>query len=166
MFQFLVETPAAAPASHPAPTSVLTGASLAGLIVVTVLLLTLIVFVIYRLVRALRRPELYGMNREAVKETWEQLEKMPEQGLMGAKLAVIEADKLLDMVLKSMFMPGETLGERLKVAAYKYPKLNQVWSAHKLRNQLVHDSSFEITTWQARAALIEYRRALKILNVV
>jgi len=165
MFQFLVET-SAPTAGVPSSLSKLTGASLVGLLVVALLLLTTIVFVIARLLRTLRRPELHGMNREAIKGTWEQLEKMPEQGLMGAKLAVIEADKLLDTVLKSMFMPGETLGERLKVAAYKYPRLNQVWSAHKLRNQLVHDSSFEITIWQARVALTEYRRALNTLNAL
>ena len=163
MFQFLVET---APTVAPTATAKLSNASVIGLVILVAVLFIVIVFIINRLVRALKRPELHGLDREAIKETWAQIEKMTEQGLMGAKLAVIEADKLLDMVLKGMFMPGETLGERLKVAAYKYPKLNQVWSAHKLRNQLVHDSSFEITVWQARAALIEYRRALKILNVV
>jgi len=85
---------------------------------------------------------------------------------MGAKLALLEADNLLDSGLKSIMMPGETLGERLKVAGYKYPNLKNVWWAHKLRNQLAHESSFQISQRQARQALDEFERALKTLNIL
>ena len=121
---------------------------------------------IYKLMRLLYRPELHGLNRQRIEEIWKQIEKTAEQGTMGAKLAVIEADKLLDGVLKSIMMPGETLGERLKTAGYKYPSLRQVWGAHRLRNQLVHDSAFDLTTSQARRALRDYQAALKTLNVM
>lgn len=119
-----------------------------------------------QLVKSMRRPELFGLSREKIKETWEEIEASPEHGLMGAKLAVIEADKLLDGVLRSMAFPGETMGERLKTAAYKYPDITKVWPAHKLRNQLVHDSTFELSVGQAKRALKDFERALKTLNVL
>ena len=124
------------------------------------------VFAVSRLVRFLRRPEMHGLSREAVAKQWAQIELLPDQGLIGAKLAVIEADKLLDGVLKSMMFPGETMADRLKVSAYKYPDIRQVWGAHKLRNQLVHDSAFELTARQAHYALKDYARALRTLNTL
>ena len=121
---------------------------------------------IQKLLRSLRRPEMYGMSRERVVETWAQILSTAEQGIMGAKLAVMEADKLLDAALKSMVLPGETLGERLKSAQYKYPDIRRVWGAHRLRNQLVHDSSFQISIGQAKRALKDYEAALKVLNIL
>lgn len=87
-------------------------------------------------------------------------------GDMGVKLAVIEADNLLDAALKSLVMPGDTLGERLKVACYKYPKLKNVWWAHKLRNNLVHDHSFRLHSSEAKRALGEFEKALKELKIL
>lgn len=129
--------------------------------------LILSVFVVFhRLLRALRRPDLHGLTRERVSHLWREIEKTSDNGLMGAKLAVIEADKLLDNALKSLMMPGETMGERLKTAGYKYPNIGRVWGAHRLRNQLVHDTTFEISTRQAKEALGDFRSAMRLLNVM
>lgn len=132
---------------------------------VVVVLVALIWFSIW-LKRRLTRPELIGLTREQVAARWQQIRQTSRQGLMGAKLAIMEADTLLDSGLKSMAMPGETLGERLKVACYKYPKLHNVWWAHKLRNQLAHEATFQISQRQAQQALDEFEKALKTLNVL
>lgn len=137
-----------------------------GLFILGVVLVTVSGIVIYRFARRLRRPELHGVTREQILKRWEQIEHTSTQGVMGAKLAIIEADKLLDHALRSMAMPGQTLGERLKSAAYRYPTIREVWGAHRLRNQLVHDTSFEIGNRQARQALDDFKAALKVLNVM
>jgi hypothetical protein len=116
--------------------------------------------------KILSRPELHGLTRERIREKWDEIERVSGQGVMGAKMGVVEADKLLDGVLKSLMMPGETMGERLKVASYKYPELRNVWFAHKLRNQIVHESTFELSERQAKAAIHEYKRALKVMHVL
>lgn len=133
-----------------------------GLIVMLVVLILCIRWVI----RRLSRPEMTGMSREAIAKRWVEIRKTSEQSVMGAKLALLEADTLLDAGLKSMMMPGETLGERLKVACYKYPKLRDVWWAHKLRNSMAHDATFQLTMGQARQAINEFEKALKTLNVL
>lgn len=121
---------------------------------------------IWKLKRLLTRPEMQGLTREQLAERWRQIRSMSQQqGLMGAKLALLEADTLLDSGLKSLMIPGTTLGERLKVACYKYPKLREVWWAHKLRNQLAHDATSNVSLRQIQEALNEFERALKILNV-
>ena len=116
--------------------------------------------------RRLTRPEMIGLSREEMKKRWIEVRKTSQQGLMGAKLAIMEADTLLDSGLKSMMMPGETLGERLKVACYKYPSLRNVWWAHKLRNSMAHEVSFQISSREAARAIDEFERALKTLNVM
>ncbi len=137
-----------------------------GLIILAFVVFIAIVIGVRKLIRYLTRPEMQGMSREQIIARWAEIRKTSEQGVMGAKLAIMEADTLLDAGLKSMMMPGETLGERLKVACYKYPKLRDVWPAHKLRNSLAHEATFQISSRQARQAIDEFEKALKILNVM
>lgn len=131
-----------------------------------VIAVSAVVFAVVKIRKLFTRPEMYGMSREEVRRRWVQVRETSRQGAMGAKLAIMEADTLLDSALKSMSMPGTTLGERLKVAGYKYPKLRDVWWAHKLRNQLVHEATFQVGTRQAKQALDEFERALKTLNLL
>lgn len=128
--------------------------------------ISIVGIIVQRIIASMRRPDLHGMTPEKVRETWGEIEKSLGHGIMGAKLAVIEADKLLDGVLKSLLIPGETLGERLKAAQYSYPNIRKVWPAHKLRNQLVHDSTFELSVGQAKRALKDFEAALKVLRVL
>jgi len=144
------------------------GPRLQWTLVFVVVVFAVFIFIALAIVirRLLSRPDLHGMSRVEIEKRWLEIESLAEQGLMGSKMAIVEADKLLDSALKSIMMPGMTLGERLKIAQYKYPELRKVWFAHKLRNQLVHETSFEITKAQARAALHEFKHALKVLNVL
>lgn len=132
--------------------------------VLTVLFVWL-VFLNFRRFVASRKYEVG--NREAMRRRWAEVESLLDApGELSPKLAVIEADKLLDHALKSMAMPGETLGERLKFAAYKYPKLKEVWWAHKVRNQLVHEASYRLDRGLARKAIRTYRRTLQMIGAI
>lgn len=81
-------------------------------------------------------------------------------------LAVIEADKLLDHALIELGLPGKTMGDRLKRVGDRFSKLNSVWYAHKLRNQIAHESDFEIDYGQASRSLAAFRQALKDLGAI
>ena len=128
-------------------------------------------FVIRGLFRAVRRllfkPELHGLDRAGIVARWTEIERQAASGNeMSYKLAVMEADKLLDHALKAMAMPGTTLGERLKFAEYKYPKIREAWWPHKLRNRLVHESSFYLEPHMAKKAIAVYKDALRTLNLL
>lgn len=162
MFQLIVD---------PSPTPIAQPATAVGILWPAMLLVGLVIVIVIgiafqKLLHAMRRPELHGLTPEKIRESWIQIEQMSNQGVMGAKLAVIEADKLVDGVLRSMIIPGETMGERLKSASYKYKDISKVWGAHKLRNQLVHDSTFELGVPQAKRALKDFEAALKTLHVL
>ncbi len=81
-------------------------------------------------------------------------------------MAVIQADKLLDKALLELGLPGKTMGERLKKIGDRFSKLNQVWYAHKLRNQIAHEPDFEISYQQVSQALTAFRQALKDLGAI
>lgn len=133
-----------------------------GIVVALVALILLIRWV----KKAFGRPELYGMSREQVQKRWDDIEKTANTSPLAAKMAIMEADKLLDAALKSMAMSGNTLGERLKFAGYKYPELRKVWDAHRLRNRIVHEATFEPGRAEISAALRDFKRALQTLKLL
>lgn len=129
------------------------------------LFLVIFILTIY-IIKKFKKPDLLGLTPEEIKKRWKKILEVSEMhGEMSIKLAIIEADALLDDVLKSLMFQGDTLGERLKVAGYDYPKIKNVWWAHKVRNNLVHDSSFKINVREGRRALKEFEKALKVLRV-
>jgi hypothetical protein len=114
-----------------------------------------------------RRPNLYGLTLENVKIKWQEIEELGSRGdEMSSKLAIIEADKLLDHVLKSMMISGKDLGERLKLINYKYPETKKAWNGHRLRNQLVHVSHFNLTPKMVKEAMHSFKVALQALGVL
>ena len=106
-------------------------------------------------------------DREAMRTRWREIERtLDAPGEMSRKVAIIEADKLLDHALKSLAMAGTTLGERLRFAQYKYPELRDVWWAHRVRNQLVHEASFHLDATVARRAIKAFEKALMRIGAI
>lgn len=80
-------------------------------------------------------------------------------------MSVVNADKLLDSALKGMSFKGDTMAERLVSAKGRLKARDAVWSAHKLRNKIVHDSLHEPTEKEVKTALDGYRKAFRDLGV-
>lgn len=81
------------------------------------------------------------------------------------KLAVIEADKLVDDLLVQKGYKGESLAERLSFVNKKELKsLGLLWEAHKIRNRITHQSGFKLDYNQASKAISYYEEALKDLR--
>lgn len=82
-------------------------------------------------------------------------------------MAIIRADGLLDDVLQHLGYEGETMADRLKIVdPGKLPSLDRVWSAHRLRNTIVHGPMQEHTRETVVHALRSYELALKELGVL
>lgn len=81
-------------------------------------------------------------------------------------ISVMEADKLLDKAMIEMGVAGKTMGDRLKRLGDKFTRLNAVWAAHKLRNQIAHEHGFEPDYSQASRALASFKQALKDLGAI
>jgi hypothetical protein len=78
------------------------------------------------------------------------------------KMAVMEADNILNDALRYAGINGANLGDRLKhVKRNQMPNIEDVWAAHKLRNEIAHETSFSLKRDVAERALDAYETALK-----
>ncbi len=81
-------------------------------------------------------------------------------------MVLLNADKLLDQALKERGFSGNTMGERMKSANKIWSNANHVWGAHKLRNQIAHESEIKVSLNMTRRALASFRQALKDLGAI
>lgn len=83
------------------------------------------------------------------------------------KLAIIEADIILDELLKEAGYGGISLGERLRsISPTQLQSLDDAWQAHKVRNQIAHGGAdFILTHRLAQDTIKQYRRVFYELGL-
>jgi len=108
------------------------------------------------------------LSKKHVHETWASVERHFFAGDDNdLKMALIEADTMLDEALRSAGVSGTQLGDRLKkVSAAELPNVEDVWQAHKLRNRIAHETDFVLKRDLAERALTVYEIALEHLGVL
>jgi hypothetical protein len=73
------------------------------------------------------------------------------------RLAIIEADILLAELLDKMDLPGDTIGDKLKlIERGDFATLDNAWEAHKSRNAIAHQGS---------SYLLNQREAKRIITL-
>jgi hypothetical protein len=84
-----------------------------------------------------------GKKTEAKNERWEQVVKHINSTNQGDwRLAIIEADLILEEMLRAQGYHGDSIGEMLKgVERSDMTTLDFAWEAHKTRNEVVHSGS-------------------------
>ncbi|MBL7045643.1 MAG: hypothetical protein ISR99_01235 [Parcubacteria group bacterium] len=156
--------------------------------VLTLLLLTAVVYVAIRL-RQIRKDEEQvfmdaaderkkreeGLAQSSLtgtlnaSEKWEQIvSHIGSENPNDWRLAIIEADVLLEQILTRAGYQGETLGDQLKnVARGDFASLDSAWEAHRVRNKIAHEgTSYEITNDEAKRVIGLYRRVFKELEYI
>lgn len=81
------------------------------------------------------------------------------------KKAILEADKLLDHVLKMRGYKG-SLGDKLKLCNNVFADIDGVWEAHKIRNKIAHELDFRLSTSEGNKAIGNFKRALRDLGAL
>lgn len=114
-----------------------------------------------------RRPKgLFISDKEKIKEKWQEVEKLLKlKGGSRLKTAIVEADKLLMVVLELMGFSG-TPKEKLLAAKSLFSDFQGVFSAHLLRNRVVHELDFEPSYYETKEAISKFQQALKDLGVL
>jgi len=130
------------------------------------ILITAAILIIIGLLLVVNKMAITGLNKKYYEGRWKEIMNIVEQGSTGARLSVIEADKLLDHALKQKNFSGRTMADRMRSAKGQLKNENSVWNAHKLRNRLVHEENVKLSTKQARSSLATYRSALKGLGAL
>lgn len=84
------------------------------------------------------------------------------------KLAIIEADIIMDDILKKRGYAGSSLGERLKsISPQQLNSLNDAWEAHKIRNMIAHEGAdFVLTKRMAEETINRYRRVFAEFGIL
>ena len=144
-------------------------------IVIGALFLLIIIFLLLKNSWLKRRfledwTEFFIYRPFGVKKTFKQWVKVLKRLETGKeadyKLAVIEADGLLNDILKKMGYKGETMAKILEqLDATILPNIEQIWKVHKIRNNVVHDPDYELSLEQARKILGIYEKTFRTLEM-
>jgi len=101
-------------------------------------------------------------TQSAIQKRWQEIQDRLSGGDEASyQLAIIEADKLVDSILQQRGYSGSSMGERLKnLDSDTFPRLEQLWYVHKIRNEIVHSSEYHISAEDAQEILNSYERIL------
>lgn len=79
------------------------------------------------------------------------------------KLAILEADSMLDEILDFEGYQGESVGEKLKsMDPLDLPSYSDAWEAHKVRNQIAHEgATMDFSKKIARDTITKYGKVFK-----
>ncbi len=105
---------------------------------------------------------------EGIARAWKILQDRAVTGIPDTmRLALIEADALIDTVLKKAGYEGEHMADRLsELTSDEVVSLDRVWRAHRLRNDLVHTPGFTVTPNDTSFAMKAYEDFLRELGVL
>ncbi len=102
------------------------------------------------------------LDQEKYRSDWLRIEQgVAKDNETSFHLAIINADKLLDRALRERGFSGATMGERMKAAQSVWNNANHVWGAHKIRNQIAHETDVKISYDTTRRSLAAFKQALK-----
>lgn len=78
------------------------------------------------------------------------------------RLAIIEADSLIDEILIRHGHIGKDMGERLKsILPHELKNLDDLWKAHKIRNQIAHGDEVQMSKGRAEKIINVYGKVLR-----
>lgn len=108
----------------------------------------------------------YGSKK--INRQWQSVLRRLDSGLESEyKLAVIEADRILENSLKIMGYAGANLEERLgKLTSVTLPNIEEVYRAHKIRNNILHDPDYKLELAEAKKVLDVYDEAFRALQIL
>jgi len=87
------------------------------------------------------------------------LDKVNSDSDTSWKIAIMDADILLDEVLQEQGYTGAGVGERLKQVGPEFKdSVQYAWEGHKVRNQVAHDAQYVLSQRDARQAISMYER--------
>ncbi len=113
--------------------------------------------------------KIYNIDKETIVSQWQNVENLQKLGGPShLKQSLIDADRILDLALKSKNILGNTLGERLKNAQnnFSWTAYQNLWSAHKLRNEIVHENNREILAPEIISAVSYIQDGLRELGIL
>jgi len=106
-----------------------------------------------------------GANKS--EKQWQLLKKKMESSSESEwKLAITEAESLLDETLKRAGILGESFGEKIQnIKPDQLKNIADVREVHEIRNQIVHNPDYILKLDEAKRLLEVYEKSLKFLGL-
>lgn len=122
---------------------------------------------LFALITALSKKGKTQLDVTKYRSRWLKIERqVSRDNPTSYQMAILEADKLLDAALKERRVAGSTMGERMKSAQTMWSNANTIWTAHKIRNQIAHETDVQLGYDATRRALAAYKQGLKDLGAI
>lgn len=115
-----------------------------------VLLLGIIVMVLM----THRKRKLSGAAKKQILGEWKVVASMHDPARQ-----ILEADKVLDHLLRELGFTG-SVGDMLKAAGPILPDIDQLWDAHRIRNNLAHEIGVTIKEQELSRTMRAYERVV------
>lgn len=116
--------------------------------------------------RAKKAKSIKAETKEKIISDWRAIDAQIKGGTPSQlKQALITADKTLDNILRDMF-EAEKMADRLKIAKdyFDYDLYQRVWDAHKMRNNIVHESGYDPSHILIEKSIRDLRKAVSTLG--
>jgi hypothetical protein len=113
---------------------------------------------------------LFGQNAPGAKnDKWERvLTHINSVNSAEWRLAIIEADVMLEELLRTTHQTGESVGEMLKATEPSdMLTLDAAWEAHKVRNKVAHaGGDFNLNEREAKRVISLYESVFKEFHII
>jgi hypothetical protein len=108
------------------------------------------------------------LRRAVFEERWRRVLKRASLASPDSlRMAVVEADSLVNDVLGQLGFEGKHMADRLvNLNPDEYATLNALWRAHRVRNDLVHTPGFFLSPEDAGKLLSDYEAFLKEVEAI
>ena len=113
-------------------------------------------------------PSEFASDRKKTKAQWENIRKRLESSNESEyKVAIIEADKMIDGLITKLGYGGENMTERLdNIPEGQLECIAEIREAHLIRNRIIHEDDFALDRAVAKEALDKYSDILKQFGVL
>lgn len=136
----------------------------------------IILLLVHRGVSGNLRETLTGMNipkeltskKKKTRAMWAKIrQRLESVNEAEYKLAVIEADDIIDELVKGLGYKGDNFGERLdNIPDAQIENIEGMKQAHEMRNRIIHDENLVVTREDADGTLSHYEEFLRSFQVL
>lgn len=110
----------------------------------------------------------YMLGNAIIKERWDSvIRRCMINSSESTKLAILDADNLVNELLERMGLEGEHMADRLEnLTTEDFATLERLWASHRVRNKLVHEHGFTVSQEEALRVVDDYGSFLREIGAI
>ena len=107
-------------------------------------------------------------SRRKMRKVWNKIEsRLKTDSPSQYKLAILEADRLIDEVMVKMGYAGKNMAERLdELEKENVDNAGDLRKSHLIRNKIIQESDFVLIKQDAQEAIEPYRKFLEYFEII